>query len=314
MFWYQINVVTELMEHMKYDWKMNQGEPLKILKKYAVLGKRYSVVLIALIYLGAFIPITCHMFSYILCIIVSTNITCQHKFPMTMEYFVDKKKYSFFITSHQYFLLIVNATILAGIETLMVTWFQHACSLFAVVSYHIKKAVFEDCVQSHVSRRYLNRNSKRNIENVINAHRRAMEYAYNLRDRYMFSYGTFLLFVTICLSINFFLLAQSTFLYRNIEESFIHLVFLSCMLTCMVFFNYMIQLTSDAADNIVTIIYDTNWYEASVPLQKLLLIIMIRSIDSFTCSFFGFYNASMGGVSMILKKSVSYFTVMMSMK
>ena len=50
-----------------------------------------------------------------------------------MEYFVDEKKYSFFITSHQYFLLILDATILAGIETLMVTWFQHASSLFAVV-------------------------------------------------------------------------------------------------------------------------------------------------------------------------------------
>lgn len=36
----------ELMEQVKYDWKMNQGEPLKILKKYAALGKRYSVVLI----------------------------------------------------------------------------------------------------------------------------------------------------------------------------------------------------------------------------------------------------------------------------
>ncbi|XP_050575089.1 uncharacterized protein LOC126914744 [Bombus affinis] len=231
--------------------------------------------------------------------IVSTNITCQHKFPLAMEYFVDEKKYSFLITSHQYFLLILNATILAGIETLMVTWFQHASSLFAVVSYHIKKAVFEDCVQSHVSRRYLNRNSKKNIEIVINAHRRAMEYAYNLRDRYMFSYGIFLLFVTICLSINLFLLTQSAFLYRNMEETIIHLVVLSCMLTCMVFFHYIMQFTSDAADNIVTIIYNTNWYEASVPLQKLLLIIMIRSIDSFTCTFFGVYSASMEGVSMV---------------
>ncbi|CAK9830012.1 hypothetical protein ANTRET_LOCUS7257 [Anthophora retusa] len=58
--------------------------------------------------------------------------------------------------------------------------------------------------------------------------------------------------------------------------------------------------------------YSNNWYESSIPLQKLLLIIMIRSMDSHNYNYFGFYSASIEGFSMLLKTSVSCFMMMIS--
>ncbi|XP_078032891.1 uncharacterized protein LOC144467802 isoform X2 [Augochlora pura] len=60
--------------------------------------------------------------------------------------------------------------------------------------------------------------------------------------------------------------------------------------------------------------YSTPWYDASVFIQKQLLLIITRCNERFVFDFYGFYNASIEGFSGLVRCTMSYFMMMTSLQ
>ncbi|XP_054004265.1 uncharacterized protein LOC128890084 isoform X2 [Hylaeus anthracinus] len=290
VFWYQADTIKGFMDRVRCDWDTNHNEIHKILEKHACIGKQYAT-------LYANVPL---------------NETRKDYFPIESEYLIDEEKYFYFLVFHKHLSLFYCASVFIATETVYFMWLQHAAGLFEITGYYIEEAVSVGCEWPSVSQDYLDRNSTRCLVSAVVAHKKATKFAQDLRVKFEASYAILFVLGILSLSINFYRLSQAVFLTHDLEEFVMSLLFSISELVYMFYVNYLIQQMLDAANNLSIIIYNTNWYELSVAIQKLLLIIMIRCNEPFIFSFSCFFSASIEGFSTLLKNTVSYFMMMSS--
>ncbi|XP_018055792.1 PREDICTED: uncharacterized protein LOC108692151 [Atta colombica] len=58
--------------------------------------------------------------------------------------------------------------------------------------------------------------------------------------------------------------------------------------------------------------YNVQWYRAPLRIQRMILFLLQRETKVFTLNVGGLFNASMESFGMLVKTSVSYFTVIYS--
>ncbi|XP_076239966.1 uncharacterized protein LOC143182666 [Calliopsis andreniformis] len=78
--------------------------------------------------------------------------------------------------------------------------------------------------------------------------------------------------------------------------------------------NYLSQLVIDDNDEFFDTPYNTEWYEAPLPAQKLLLFIMRGRTNNTDTNLYGMYKPSMQGISTHMKISWSYFMTLYSIR
>ncbi|XP_018374336.1 PREDICTED: uncharacterized protein LOC108768423 [Trachymyrmex cornetzi] len=78
--------------------------------------------------------------------------------------------------------------------------------------------------------------------------------------------------------------------------------------------NLMGQQIIDHNNYIFVTAYKVQWYVTPLPTQKLILILLQRGSKSFGLRIGKLFVASLESFSMLMKASVSYFTVMYSMR
>ncbi|XP_011346353.1 uncharacterized protein LOC105284438 isoform X2 [Ooceraea biroi] len=88
---------------------------------------------------------------------------------------------------------------------------------------------------------------------------------------------------------------------------------LVCYLLYMFMTNFLAQSYTDHSVEVLESTYDTLWYVAPLPIQKLFLI-MQKSIRSHKIVVGGLFVASIEGFSTLVTSAVSYFTVMHAMR
>ncbi|XP_026828823.1 uncharacterized protein LOC105286028 isoform X2 [Ooceraea biroi] len=88
---------------------------------------------------------------------------------------------------------------------------------------------------------------------------------------------------------------------------------LVCYLLYMFMANFLAQSYTDHSVEVLESAYDTLWYVAPLPIQKLFLI-MQNSIRSHKIVVGGLFVASIEGFSTLVTSAVSYFTVMHAMR
>ncbi|XP_076287734.1 odorant receptor Or2 isoform X1 [Lasioglossum baleicum] len=107
---------------------------------------------------------------------------------------------------------------------------------------------------------------------------------------------------------NAVLVTQAT---RDLTEAVYFLIFqFSYLFLC----NYASQLLINHSSNVFGIIYDTEWYSIPVPVQKLIILIMKRSIQPCILTLGKIYPPSCEGFAMICNMSMSYFMFLCSIQ
>ncbi|XP_076629134.1 uncharacterized protein LOC143345655 [Colletes latitarsis] len=313
IFWQQSEIMKTFVEKVKFDWNRVDNEELRIIKEYAGLGKRYTIIFALFTYPSTSIRMLSHVASEILDIITPLNKSRLHTAPIPTNYFIDEQKYLVLIVLYQDLTLIIGGIIFIATESLFIMLMQHNVSLFKIACYHIKVAVSEGTVSS-ISQDLADCNSKRCLINAVLAHKKAAKFAMDLKAKFQISYSFLLVFGVISLSVNFFLLSEAVCLTHDLEELMMSLLFSITELVYMFYINFLIQQLLDHADSIVIITYNTNWYKTSVSIQKMLLMIMLRCSEPLDFTLFGFYCASIEGFSTIVKNCMSYFMMMSSLE
>ncbi|XP_025263485.1 uncharacterized protein LOC109610245 [Camponotus floridanus] len=149
------------------------------------------------------------------------------------------------------------------------------------------------------------------IISAVHMYRRAIKFMEMSKANFKWGYLTLLPLGVLSLSVNLYRFSQ-LIISEEYYELIISILFVLGHFWYMFFCNYMGQEVIDHSGNIFYRTYNTKWYVAPLKAQKLLLLVMQRSMRHSSIVIGGLFVLSFEGFATLTSMSVSYFTVIFS--
>ncbi|XP_067212259.1 uncharacterized protein [Linepithema humile] len=309
-----IKKMRDLMERVRCDWnELNNTQEIEIIKKYSAIGRFITLISTSFIYLSIF----SFIFVYLLSNFLLNNVTAVNeshsRLPVSLEYFVDEQKYFLPLLLHIFLCVLCGLSTMIATETIYMSYTQHACGLFQIVSYRIEQALHEGVTRVAVSTTERNSIVHQGLINAINIHRKAIEFIEMSKANFTLAYFLVLPMGVLTQSINLYRLSRliMTEDYHEIISTFLLVL---GHVWYMFFCNYLGQEVIDHSSDIFQRIYNVQWYMAPLKVQKLLLLMMQRSMRHCTIVIGGLFIPSLEGFATLSSMSLSYFMVIYSLR
>ncbi|KAL6448886.1 hypothetical protein ACFW04_000557 [Cataglyphis niger] len=310
---FNIKKMQVLMEQVRRDWNtLSSVQEIEIIKKYWAIGRFITLITILFMYLSIFTFILVQFLSnFLLNMATTANESYSRRLPVKVEYFIDQQKYFIPILLHLFVIVLCGLTTVVATETIHMSYMQHACGLFQIANCRIEQALHKNTIQNVTSSAKRSLIVCQGIISAVNMYRRANKFVEMLRANFKWAYFLLLPLGVLSLSINLYRLSQLI-----MTEEYYDLI-VSILVTIghfwyMFFCNYVGQEIIDHSGNIFYRTYNTNWYVAPLKAQKLLLLMMQRSIRHFSYIIGGLFIPSFEGFATLTSMSISYFTVIFS--
>ncbi|XP_024871340.1 uncharacterized protein LOC112454276 [Temnothorax curvispinosus] len=306
--------IRYLMDHVEEDWNMlKDKKELEIIEKYTYIGSMCTLSLTILGFVGVLIYLFVPLIPNILDIIAPLNISRQRQFIFPGEFFVDQQKFFYAILLQLDITIGIIITTLIGTESLYVTYVQHACAMFQIASYRMDQAFNDKFLQGYTSEKQPIIICKRIIE-AIRIHKRALEFSESLWSTLAISYSILLIIGITSLIIHLFCLFQAVLYVKKIDEIVTLILFTFGHILYLFLGNYVGQILIDHSAGIFQNTYVIRWQGAPLQAQKLLPIIMQRSMRSCKMVVGGMFVPSLEGFATLMSTTLSYFTVLWSVQ
>ncbi|KAH0945378.1 hypothetical protein HN011_009607 [Eciton burchellii] len=309
-----INKVKEMMDRVQHDWNTLKDErEYEIIRYYTVIGMRYTIIffVISLPLLSFFI-----LMFYLpgfLDLVHPLNESRSRRLPILAEYYIlDEQKHFYLILFHQSLLSLFGVIAVLSTETLNMLYVHHACGLFEIASYRLKH-VMKDEMSSMCTNKKHNKIHMR-IIGAINIHRKAIEFLDYLRSTFTMTYLVVLALGVIAITINMFRLIETILVMNDFEELIASGAFIVAQYSYLFFANYFGQKITDRSILIFEKAYDIPWYSAPVQIQKLLLFMLQRTVKGYVLSISSIVMASLEGFASMASMTLSYLTVIYSVR
>ncbi|XP_054009151.1 uncharacterized protein LOC128892641 isoform X3 [Hylaeus anthracinus] len=161
-----------------------------------------------------------------------------------------------------------------------------------------------------------NRNAlnEANIRDVVETHMKSIEIIEAVAKQTMLAYLIAILVVIISFSLNLYRVFLAVIDMTDLIEVLLSSVMVIIHMVIMFLNNYSGQKVIDDSMDVFYETYFTTWYYTPLKMQKLLLLMMVRS--SIVCEFnlSGLFVPSYEGFSTMMSLSFSYFTVLYSVQ
>ncbi|KAL6264372.1 hypothetical protein P5V15_004484 [Pogonomyrmex californicus] len=306
--------IRRLMERVYYDWtELNNVQELELIKKYSAFGKLLTLIVTLIIYTTIFCFILIMFLPNIFLNVSTTmNESRQVQLPVLTEYFIDQETYIVPIVCHMGFVHLCAFTSMIASETFLMSCVQHACGLFEIASYRIEQALHKDMVHGITS--FTKRNSIicRGIINGFSMYKKAIEFIEILKVYCKWAYSSLLPLGVLSLSINLYRFSHLV-TSEEYYDMIISFMFIVGHFGYMFFCNYVGQELIDHSSDVFYKTYNLRWYVIPLKAQKLLLLVMQRSMRHCTIVLGGLFIMSLQGFATIASMSISYFTVLFSL-
>ncbi|KAH0946910.1 hypothetical protein HN011_006709 [Eciton burchellii] len=294
------------LQHVSNELK--EKNEIAIMEKYGWNAKYYTIILTSIFVSFIFLLLLEQFWPSIVDIVLCKNISRPHRLQIKTEYFFDQEKYFYFILFHLNAAIFIGMIATIGIGTMFIAYFQYVCGMFMIASYRIENAMRDDVLQ----RVRLTENLVIiGIIRAVRIHRQAMQ----LCDLLICRFDKFFFFLIVvgvlCLILNLFQIFQITS-PKKLKNSMEPFVFTIIPILYMFIANYVGQNITDHNNHIYVTVYNVQWYKASLQAQKLILFLLQRNVKNFTLSIGGLFDASFECFAMLVKTTVSYFTVIYS--
>ncbi|XP_011861309.1 PREDICTED: uncharacterized protein LOC105558314 [Vollenhovia emeryi] len=149
---------------------------------------------------------------------------------------------------------------------------------------------------------------------AIEMHKRALKFKDILWSTLAKSYFIMLSIGVVSLTVNLFRIFQAIVIIRNVEELLTSSVSTIAHFVYIFAGNYAGQVVIDHSLEVYENVCDSRWYHVPVRQQKLILLILHRSMHSCKLVTGGTFVLSLEGFASLLATSVSYFTVLTSVQ
>ncbi|KAL6445397.1 hypothetical protein ACFW04_002294 [Cataglyphis niger] len=302
--------VRNLIEELQRIYNdLEDGNEIAIIEKYGRNAKYYTATLTIFIACSIFILIDAQLLPDILQIISSTNKSRQRHLQILTEYFVDQQKYFYYLLLHINAAICIGFVVLVATGSTFIAYFQYMCAMFTIASYRI-----ENAIKIQISHNIIKHNKNlihKSIKSAVDIHRKAIALCIDLISKFEMSFFFLIIFGVMTLSLNMFRIVSSTCNTDELSLSFI-VGFIS--LLYMFIANLVGQEITDHYNYIYVAAYKIRWYIAPPYIQKLILILLQRGNKNFGLNIGGLYIASIQCFTTLANTSLSYFTVMYSVR
>ncbi|XP_011860651.1 PREDICTED: uncharacterized protein LOC105557880 [Vollenhovia emeryi] len=202
---------------------------------------------------------------------------------------------------------IIGIVALVATGTMIMAYIYHACGMFNIASYRIEQAIntFQKNTLKSENKIY------KEISYAVDIHRKAMEFIDYLVLTFEESYFFFIVIGIICLSLNFL---WATSYSSNVEQLIIPILIILTLYAYLFILNYVAQEITDHNEYVFVTVYNVRWYMAPLHVQKMILFLLQRGSKVFHVILGRIFVASMESAVTLLSTSISYFTVLHSMK
>ncbi|XP_025263503.1 uncharacterized protein LOC109610516 [Camponotus floridanus] len=299
--------VKQLLDQIYEDWNaLKNSEELEIAQKYGKFTKRLTKILFLCTLFGLLIVM---LVRYIPIFINSS--TTVDKFFLKQDdisdVYLDKKKYIYFFITSFVGVFVITSTI-----TMIIAYMRHICMMFKITCYRIENSLNENILHMSISQK--EKMMYQRLISAINIHRRALQFAeftlYTFKRCYLMMIGLGVL----SLAVNLLNMLQAILILDNINDLILTSFFI--ILHFIFFFvgNYGGQIITDHSVDILTTLYNIQWYMAPLRIQKLILFLILKNTKSYSFLIGGIYVASLEAykyVTILLHGNLLYATIKM---
>ncbi|XP_076382204.1 uncharacterized protein LOC117224175 isoform X3 [Megalopta genalis] len=310
---YTFPTIRFIFEHLQSDFStLRNPTELEILSKHAHSSRR-------VVY--GFLCIACGSFAYVH-LIIAGPLILDVLVPMNEPRDNGLQSFGFFVSTDNkniywvacIFLLSAMTgviTIICSESTLFVIS-QYCCGLFEIANYRFTNMIYETVHKPDNPRqRYFMRASMRE---AVEIHTKAINFVrifgYDARLPYLIA----IVVVVVSMSLNLYrsILAMTE---KDDMKNMCNALIIGIIHVVAVFMgNYIGQEVIDNSVAIFHDIYNSLWYYCPVKMQKMVLLIMQRSISGSMLDFSGLFCPSNKGFATMMSSSFSYFTTICSLK
>ncbi|EZA52015.1 hypothetical protein X777_09298, partial [Ooceraea biroi] len=281
-FYFNSESIKQMLEHIQLIGKclkiVTQLKYLKNISLYRMFSQYLGVVTFVFICVFVFMVIECR--PVILDIIIPMNESRPRKVEVDMEIFVDKEQYFFLYIMEEVLLLGIGLCTVITTGTFLATLGEHCCATYRIAS----------CL----------------IENTVTIHTLAIPVDQKIQFMHR----------SICLSV---------YIHRRTMELYLAIIkandWYDILVCCVVLYGYLLymfvanflgQSYTEHSAELLESTYNSLWYVAPLPIQKLFLI-MQTAIKGHKIVVGGLFTLSIEGFSTLITSAVSYFTVIHAM-
>ncbi|XP_039311330.1 uncharacterized protein LOC120359086 isoform X1 [Solenopsis invicta] len=307
-----IKRLKSLLQRMFCDWnELTNVQEIEIIKKYADIARFITLLTTLFVYGSTFVFILIQLLPHIFLIITSSkNDTNLRQLPVLIECFLDQQKYYFLLLLILSLAAICCFTTVIATETLIMAYAHHACGLFEIASCRIEQAFLENKGIASVTQR--NSIICQGIINGFVMYKKGVEFIDMVQKSYKWAYSLLMPLGVLSLSVNLFNFSR-LLNSKNYIEMIISFIFINGHIGYMFFCNYLGQQVIDESSNVFHRLYNVKWYVAPLKAQKLLLLVMQRSIRHCTIVMDGLFITSFEGFATLGNTSFSYFALIFSL-
>ncbi|XP_071628232.1 uncharacterized protein [Temnothorax longispinosus] len=195
-----------LVERVRFDWsELNNVRELEIIKRYSAIGRFITLVTTLFIYMSIFGFVVVQLLAnFILDYITAANESRPRRLPAEAECFVDQEKYFTLLMSYVFLVVICGLTTVIAIETLFMSYTQHACGLFEVANCRVEQALHKGMARDIISVAEKNTIICQGIVSAVDVHRKAIEFIEMSITSFKWVYFITLPITVLSLSINLY--------------------------------------------------------------------------------------------------------------
>ncbi|XP_072762435.1 uncharacterized protein [Anoplolepis gracilipes] len=304
--------IKDLTDRLFKNWDMfTSKEELDIMKKYAETGKWYSLAYVYYVLGGIVIFASTSLLPQMLDVVSPLNTSRPVMLIWPAYYFVDEEKYFYYIYCHMLFCLLYGINSIVAHDCMLFVYLEHVCSLFVVIGFRFEHMLYKNNNVKNIRINHPNDMYCKNIMFIVQAHREALQFVMLLESTFSLSFGLQMLMVIVGMSIT--LVQISIQLQNNLTILIRYLLLIGGQLFHLFCYSFegqkLINYSSETGDKI----YNGSWYEMPVSAQKLLIMVMRKSLEASVFTAGKIYIFSLESFTTVLQTSMSYFTVLTSM-
>ncbi|OXU17525.1 hypothetical protein TSAR_009827, partial [Trichomalopsis sarcophagae] len=294
---------TEIEKH----WNtLTNEEEKKILKQYARDGYNLSFGYLIGYLLVPFTPM-------LLDLIDPLNETRPKAFPYFAEYFIDNQKYYFELTIHGWIVCIISVQIYVTFDATYTQLVQHSCALFAIVEYRLGQATKMVTSDEDSSHKDTDKVAYNMMVGAINYHKQAIQFVGLIEECY--SLLSFLIIILNTAVVSLAAVVTMLYIEKGNQKQAIRIGMLYVAFSFHLLYNtYPGQKVIDSSTRIQEAAFHCEWFNTSSKTKQLIKIIMLRSIVPCTLTAKTLVVLDLESFAFVFKKSISYITVISSMR
>ncbi|CAL1677734.1 unnamed protein product [Lasius platythorax] len=307
------NKFRMLIQHMQYDWRLLANhENIRILTEYVERSRMFTMAYLIFVGTGASTFVTAPITVPILDIVLASNVTRPKKLPHSSEFFLDLEKYYYILLVITWIGYFVSCTTVIAVDTIYFAMLQHSCGMLAILSHRL-----ENCI-TYNKPKYIDRspisNNKwdKDVQNII----QCVQLQIRIERLIQLIESTFAICLIIDIGLGVLLQCSACVMivtHMNAMEMIKNGPLLLIQIFRILFNSWIGQEIIDHSSQIPVAAYNGMWYQTSLEAKKMFLFLLMKCQKPYRLTMAKLYVISLEGYSMIMKTSVSYVTLMVSL-